>query len=497
MEMNFEDHLAQVVSQLSKLRSNRRVNVLVWGDVMVDEYLSGSADRISPEAPIPVVVGQDSVSRLGGAANVAANLAKLGAAVSLVGVVGDDAGKLKLDELLSDVGISSDLMIADSDRQTTRKLRIVSGVQQIVRVDFEDAQHTNEQTAAAIAGALYGELEEARVLIVSDYAKGACPAPLLREVIKFCNSNKITVLIDPKGSDFSKYAGADIVKPNRQEAFIAASQNTPNTQDPRGAGEWLIDQHAFGACVITLGAEGSLLLEGNVSFAVPAFTRDVSDVTGAGDCVAAGLGFAVAHGLSLSDACVFANAVGSISVSKLGSVAVSFEEVQARYQLAGASAHHGGAALLDEVVRILARRRESGDTIVFTNGCFDILHAGHVQNLNQAAGFGSVLVVGINSDASVRRLKGEGRPINSADDRAAVIANLRSVDLVVEFDDDTPLQLIETISPDVLIKGADYSNKDVVGREYVESCGGRVELLALRDGLSSSTLIEKMRKSAR
>ncbi|MDF1775369.1 MAG: D-glycero-beta-D-manno-heptose 1-phosphate adenylyltransferase [Rhizobiaceae bacterium] len=493
--------ILEVLDLVRTSLKKRQPRIVVHGDIMLDEYLHGDVERISPEAPIPVLAGKSHIYRPGGAANVAANLASLGAWVDLSGLVGADDAALQLRQILDTSSVNTSNMIAVPERRTTRKLRVVAGTQQIVRIDFEDTgcpDHTIEQQQIETTRRL---VAEADVLIISDYDKGACGEGVLSQIIGYARSRGVPVLCDPKGRNYSKYAGASIITPNRKEAIAASDGQLtapgeqglaePQPGEPALAAHGLRRALGLDACLVTLGPDGMFLSETDKDHEIGAFSHDVADVTGAGDCVIAGLGVALACGLPYLSSCIFANAVASISVSKAGSVAVSLDEVIDKY----ADSERWSASKLvprDQIETEAGRLKEAGRSIVFTNGCFDILHAGHVQNLKRCAELGSAVIVGLNSDDSVRALKGKGRPINPARDRAAVLLALEAVDAVVIFEEDTPEALISAIRPDILVKGADYHDKDVVGRAFVESYGGRVELVEFQNDISTTAILEKL-----
>jgi D-beta-D-heptose 7-phosphate kinase/D-beta-D-heptose 1-phosphate adenosyltransferase len=487
--------VGSVVTHVAAAIGHRRPRVAVLGDVMLDEYLSGSVERISPEAPIPVVACTSRKTNPGGAANVAANLARLGAAASIIAIAGEDEAATQLRGALATMGVDAAHLIAIPGRPTTRKLRVVSAGQQIVRVDFEETGALAGADIARIGRAVDSALSACDALVVSDYNKGACHAEVLRQAITAARARGIPVLCDPKGRDYAKYAGASIITPNRREAGEATGQELAGDAAVEAAAYALRDKLGLEACLVTLGPDGMLLAEEEGPRKAEAFTQAVADVTGAGDSVIAALALAKACGLSYWEAALFANAVAAVAVSRHGSVAVELDEVVSRYGAAADIPSSGKIMTRAQAAVRAAELRREGRRITFTNGCFDVLHAGHVDNLEACAGFGSFLVVGLNDDDSVRRLKGPGRPVNSVEARARVLAAMSAVDCVVVFAEDTPEQLIREIRPDVLAKGADYQSKLVVGRDIVESYGGRVELVGLAPGYSSTDLINKLKRS--
>ncbi|MFZ5677481.1 MAG: D-glycero-beta-D-manno-heptose 1-phosphate adenylyltransferase [Pseudomonadota bacterium] len=484
-----------VVAHVAAAIGHRRPRVAVLGDVMLDEYLSGSVDRISPEAPIPVVACTARRTSPGGAANVAANLAALGAEAAIIAIAGEDEAAAQLRGALRDMGVDAAHLLTIPGRPTTRKLRVVSAGQQIVRVDFEETGELAATDIAQIRQAVETALAHCDVLVVSDYNKGACHPEALRHAIALARLRGIPVLCDPKGRDYAKYAGATIITPNRREAGEASGRDLVNDGAVEAAAQTLREKLALEACLITLGPDGMLLVEEEGPRKAEAFTQAVADVTGAGDSVIAALALARACGRSNWEAALFANAVAAVAVSRHGSVAVELDDVVSRYGPAADIPSAGKIMTRGQAAARAAELRREGRRITFTNGCFDVLHAGHVDNLEACAGFGSFLVVGLNDDDSVRRLKGPGRPVNNVEARARVLAAMSAVDCVVIFAEDTPEQLIRAIRPDVLAKGADYQSKLVVGRDFVESYGGRVELVGLAPGFSSTDLINKLQRS--
>ena len=488
--------IGSVVTTVANALSHRRPRVAVLGDVMLDEYLSGSVERISPEAPIPVVACSSHKMNPGGAANVAANLATLGAEAVVIATAGEDEAAARLRGALKDMGVDATHLLAIPGRPTTRKLRVVSAGQQIVRVDFEETGALATVDIARIGRAVDSALSGCDVLVVSDYNKGACHPEVLRHAIAAARRRGIPVLCDPKGRDYAKYAGASIITPNRREAGEATGHELADDAAVEAAAQTLREKLNLEACLITLGPDGMLLAaaEGAARKA-EAFTQDVADVTGAGDSMIAALALALASGRSYWEAALFANAVAAVAVSRHGSVAVELAEVVLRYGDAPDVPSSGKIMTRAQAAARAMELRREGRRITFTNGCFDVLHAGHVENLEASAAFGSFLVVGLNDDDSVRRLKGPGRPVNTVESRARVLAALSAVDCVVVFAEDTPEALIREIRPDVLVKGADYQSKHVVGRDFVESYGGRVELVGLKPGYSSTNLIDKLQRS--
>ena len=459
--------------------------VVVAGDVMLDRYLFGSTGRISPEAPVPVVHVQQSDNRPGGAGNVAVNLAALGVTTSLVGVVGKDEAARSLAAILGDRGIDCAFTEA-ADRPTITKTRVQSRGQQLIRLDEEKAA---AMPGDAVAAALAGSLAGAGAVILSDYGKGALAD--VQSMIRACRDAGVPVLVDPKGSDFNKYRGASVITPNQSE-FEAVAGVAESDEDLVDRARAMMHELDLGALLVTRSEKGMLLVEGEGE---PLFlstqAREVYDVTGAGDTVIATLAAAVASGQSLGSAAALANLAAGLVVRKIGVATVTPGELSAALHQRG----QGGRGLvdLDTLLALVAESHERKERVIMTNGCFDVLHAGHVAYLEEAKSLGDRLIVAVNDDDSVRRLKGESRPVNALDDRMLVLAGLAAVDWVVPFSEDTPARLVEAVLPDVLVKGGDYKPEEIAGAKEVLQNGGEVRVLAFRDGHSSSRIIDRLR----
>ncbi len=467
--------------------SLQTIKALVVGDVMLDRYWRGPTRRVSPEAPVPVVDVEHTEDRPGGAANVALNLASLGASCTLLGCAGRDAAGDALSRKLDASGIRFDFIVAP-EISTTLKLRVVSREQQLVRTDFE--KPVPPEPARRLSMQALQHLEDAAVLIVSDYDKGAIqnPAPLI-EAARRAN---VPVVVDPKAKPFRAYAGATILKPNERE-FAAATGDWRSEAELGERAVSLCAELEIGALVVTHGAGGMSVATSEGFQHLPARPVDVFDVTGAGDTAAAVLGIACALGWPALDGARLANIAASIAVTRAGTAAVSGPEL-------ALVASHGSLAdrgiLSREQLALAAKTAmDVGEIIVFTNGCFDILHAGHVRYLQEARALGDRLIVAVNDDASVARLKGPGRPVNGLDRRLRVLAGLGSVDWVVAFDEDTPVALLELLRPQVLAKGGDYKPHDVVGADFVRSYGGSVQVLAHVEDCSTTTILGRMQVS--
>lgn len=466
-----------------------QTRILVIGDVMLDRYWHGNTDRISPEAPVPVLHVQTSQDRPGGAGNVALNLSALGCQVTLLGIIGDDEAGVTLEKQLRSANVDCHLHRL-SDFPTITKLRVLGRHQQLVRLDFEKALDSlkAEDLIPDVKKLLSTQRFDA--LILSDYAKGT-----LHHAQAFIDAAKavgIPVLVDPKNTDFNVYRGATLVKPNRKE-FEAVAGRFSNDEDMIARGYSVLREYDIEALLITRSEHGMTLLRDH-SFAplhLPARAREVYDVTGAGDTVIAVLAASLAAGEPLDKAALLANLAAGLVVEKLGAVTISADQLRRALQPQQQGIQRGVLSEAD-LIRTLNDARAQGETIVMTNGCFDILHAGHVQYLESAKELGHRLVVAVNDDDSVRRLKGNTRPINTLQERMAVLAGLRSVDWVVSFSEDTPERLIKQVNPDVLVKGEDYRVEQIAGSDHVLSAGGKVHLISFRPGCSTSSVVKKI-----
>jgi D-beta-D-heptose 7-phosphate kinase/D-beta-D-heptose 1-phosphate adenosyltransferase len=467
----------------------RRPTVLVVGDVMCDVYLEGTVHRISPEAPVPVFESTARRQVLGGAANVAANLRALGCEVRLLGVVGADAAGRCVRELLHRHGIDDTALLEDPSRPTTEKTRLVAQQQHVLRLDQESraplapdiirhALHHSTTLLADIDG-----------LVCSDYHKGVCTPGLLEPLFAMARATGKPILIDPKVRDFSRYCGATVLTPNLAEVEQASGYAVADPTILVQAAEMLLHQSQAQALLVTRGKDGmSLFHPPQEPVHIPAQAREVFDVTGAGDTVIATLSMALCSGLSLVDAARLANAAAGVVVGKVGTAVVSPEELRAALRADGVGAEHK-ILPADTLALVLQQRQQRGETIVLTNGCFDLLHVGHIQSLQQARALGDCLVVALNDDASVRLLKGVRRPVLPQQERARILAALECVDYVTIFSEPTPLALITHLHPNVLVKGGDYTPATVVGREVVEAHGGRVCILPSVPGVSTTEIL--------
>jgi D-beta-D-heptose 7-phosphate kinase/D-beta-D-heptose 1-phosphate adenosyltransferase len=461
------------------------LHMLVIGDAMLDEYWFGDTHRISPEAPVPIVKTRASERRPGGAANVALNLAVLGARVSLAGIVGEDSQGDDLIELLSRGGVHTEMLRAKSIR-TPHKLRVLARNQQLIRLDGEEdlaayAQQFNDRVV--------DQIRSCDVVVLSDYGKGTLSR--VGDLISKCRQAGAPVLVDPKGADFQRYRGASVLTPNQAEfeAVVGPWDSETGFVDLGNALRTALDLEAL---LVTRGSKGMTLFQaGRPPVSLAAQAKEVFDVTGAGDTVIAAMAAGVGAGLDFEESAALSNLAAGIVISKIGVASVTRSELRFALHRHG----RGGRGLvgIEELIEIVAEAKARGEKIVMTNGCFDILHAGHVSYLEEAKSLGDHLIVAVNDDASVTRLKGRSRPITPLDDRMAVLAGLAAVDWVVAFGEDTPESLIERILPDILVKGGDWAPEQIVGGESVLRNGGQVMALRFREGRSTTSLIEHIR----
>lgn len=466
----------------------QQAKLLVIGDVMLDRYWHGAASRISPEAPVPVVQVGTQEDRPGGAGNVALNIAALGSAATLIGVVGKDDNAQDLESRLTAAGVYCEFLKSE-DKPTITKLRVISQHQQLIRLDFEEK--FDEQDIADLQSLATSLLPNAQALVLSDYAKGALQdVPAL---IKLARVQNIPIIVDPKGSDFEKYRGSTLITPNLNE-FESVVGPCASEEELVSKGLKLMSDLELQAMLITRGEHGMTLLRPDLEeLHLPARAREVFDVTGAGDTVISVLASSLAAGDNLAEATAIANLAAGLVVGKLGTAAISGPEL--RRAILAEQDTGMGVMTAEQLSIAVHDAKAHGEKIVFTNGCFDIIHAGHVGYLSQAKKLGDRLVVAINADESVARLKGPGRPLNPVERRMAVLDGLEAVDWVVNFKEDTPEALLKSLQPDILVKGGDYSLEQVVGGEYVLSYGGEVKALEFLDDCSTSAIVEKMKGS--
>jgi D-beta-D-heptose 7-phosphate kinase/D-beta-D-heptose 1-phosphate adenosyltransferase len=483
---------------MNPLDAFSQVNVLCLGDVMLDRFISGTVKRISPESPVPVLSVGRHTNVPGGAANVARNIVALGGHCTLIGVVGQDAAARELEHALQASGGIDVHLVQASERPTTEKVRFVAQGQHMLRTDIESSSPISADTEHSVLDTLQAQLSRHQVLVLSDYAKGVLTDRVIQQAIALARAQGIPVIVDPKSSQIERYAGATVVTPNAKEAFDACGID-PTEDDGRAvaAGEWLLRKASLDAVLVTRAHRGMTLVTASGQHVhVRASAREVYDVVGAGDTVVATLALSLGAKHLIADAANLANLAAGIVVGKRGTATVSQSELLDELQREG----HGGlktledkVLTLDEAKHLVEGWHREGYKVGFTNGCFDLLHVGHLSILGYARAQCGKLIVGVNSDASVRRLKGPSRPINIEDDRALVLAGLAAVDAVVIFGEDTPLTLITELMPDVLIKGADYTVDNIVGAKEVLAHGGKVLTCPLIPGRSTTQVVETLR----
>lgn len=473
----------------------KRKRILVIGDIMLDKYYYGTVDRISPEAPVPVFLEKEVSYRLGGAANVAVNMAVNEQDVSMMSIIGNDENGHRMKKLLEENNINHDYLVS-VDRITSTKSRLwTKSNQQVLRIDAEDTCPINYDLEKRFFKILEEKISTFDIVIISDYLKGMLTFRLTQKIISEADKYALKVLVDVKDKNFEKYKGAYLLKPNRKELSQLTSMPTDTLEEVSQAASFLYSECKSRYVLTTCGDKGMLLVgrDGGAKW-LDAIGKEVFDVTGAGDTVIAYLAMSLANNIHIEDAMTISNYAAGIQVSKVGTSNVTIDEVAA---LMGKYKPQQDK-LSDKIVKGSSkdlRNRYSHQKIVFTNGCFDILHVGHIRYLKKAASLGDVLLVGVNSDASVRRLKGENRPINGENDRAELLAEFPFVDHVIIFDEDTPYKVIQDCQPDILVKGGDYKITEVVGKDIVEASGGRVEILTFEEGKSTTNIIDKIKNS--
>jgi len=485
--------MAELLEVVRDHFSNPQGWALVVGDLMLDRYLIGDVQRISPEAPVPIVLLKQQNERAGGAANVAANLALLGISTQIIGCVGSDNEATTLVGMMQGIGISTGGVFTSSERPTITKTRILGGHQQMMRLD----QESNKSFSAEESNSLSTSIKKAisdkpSIVVLSDYAKGLLSASACKEIIELCKQAHIPVLVDPKGKDYSKYKGATALTPNKRETAEACGVGIDDNDALLAAASDLRKKLDLEFLAVTRGEEGISLISENSSSHLPATARQVFDVSGAGDTVIATLAAGLLAGLDFSRALQLANIAAGVVVGKVGTVPITREELL--HELVSQHSHTQAEKVCDlkDLILRVNSWRSQGQRVVFTNGCFDLLHAGHVTYLEAAKKSGDKLVLGLNTDRSVSALKGPNRPVIHEQDRARVLAALEAVDAVVLFDEDTPLELIKAIHPDIIVKGSDYSEDQVVGGKEVKSWGGKIVLIDVVEGRSTSNIIKKL-----
>lgn len=475
---------------MSSLNNIQSKNILVIGDVMLDTYYTGDVKRISPEAPVPVFRKKDERSVLGGAANVAANLVAAGQNVSMMAMIGNDEGGERLKSIFEDQGINTGLILP-LERHTTEKTRfLAANNQQVLRLDVEDTEPLTDADCKKMVEVLVEKIEEFDLILLSDYLKGLLTYDFTQAVIHKAKEKKIPVIIDVKDPKSEKYDGATLLKPNLKEIADLTRMPVNTDKEIIVASEELRKKRNVKYVLTTCGGRGMVLVGDGEPYFIPAFGQEVFDVTGAGDTTIAYLGACMVNGMTIRESVDIANLAAGIQVSKVGTSSVYWPEIRERLVSQTDEGIHkiiGGKAIES------FRKDHKSQKIVFTNGCFDILHVGHIRYLQEAAKLGDLLIIGLNSDDSVKRLKGPERPINNESERAEMLAALSLVDYVAIFDEDTPLDLINIIEPDVLVKGGDYVPDDVVGKKEVEERGGKLVLIPFVEGKSTTNIIKKIK----
>ncbi len=481
--------LVELVERLSNAR------VLCVGDIMLDRFVYGSVERISPEAPIPVLqVGQET-NMLGGVGNVVRNIAALGAGPELCTIAGEDTAGNDIVRMIGEDGISGAGLIRTKTRPTGIKTRYLAGSQQLMRADREDVSPIDAVCARKILAAAKKAMKRCGAVVLSDYGKGVLSPDLISGIIEAAQAADIPLIVDPKGQDYSRYRGATIITPNRAELALASGRRLETENDIVDAARAMVKKLRLRAILVTRSQDGMTLVEKNGTVShLPAEAREVFDVSGAGDTVAAGMAAALAVGADLHDSAALANTAAGIVVGKVGTAAAYADDVIAALHHQDISDAEAKILSLDQALERIAQWRRAKRKVGFTNGCFDLLHPGHISLLSQARSSCGRLIVGLNSDASVKRLKGDSRPVQNEAARATVLASLSMVDAVVLFSDDTPIELIKAMKPDVLVKGADYSVDQVVGADVVKKYGGKIKLAKLEQGHSTTRTIERLGK---
>jgi D-beta-D-heptose 7-phosphate kinase / D-beta-D-heptose 1-phosphate adenosyltransferase len=469
---------------------NKNPKILVIGDLMIDHYLWGKCERISPEAPVQIVNIDKESSVLGGAGNVINNLRALGSKVDVLSVIGDDLVANELKILLKDIEVQSNMLIIEKNRKTSKKSRLIASQQQVLRYDNESIEDISNISEEEIINKLKTNILNYNVIILSDYGKGVLTRKLTQEIISISNENKIKVFVDPKGKDYSKYKGAYTLTPNKKEAIEATSITIKDNKTLEEAIKKLKEECNLKVSLITLSESGIAIFDDNLRIK-PTVAREVYDVTGAGDTVIASIAFAIANDMKIDDAIQFANLAAGVVVGKIGSATATLDEIYEYESSLNKSNSSSHIKSFEEIETLAKKLHAKGKKIVFTNGCFDILHAGHVKYLEEAKSYGDILILGLNADSSVKKLKGPTRPINNQEDRAYILASLESVDYVVIFEEETPYELIKLVQPHILVKGGDYEGKNVIGQDIAQE----LRLVQFVDGKSTTKIIQRIQNN--
>ena len=470
--------------------NSKSPKILVVGDLMIDQYLWGSSEKISPEAPVPIInINQDN-EVLGGAGNVVNNLKKLGAQVDIFSVIGDCIASSDILQLLSKIGVNTQNLIKQKNRILSKKTRIIAAQQQVVRYDLESTDDIEHRSEEKLINNLTKAIKLYEIILLSDYGKGVLTRKVTRAIIELANTAGIKVLVDPKGNDYSKYSGAFLLTPNKKEASEITKINIKDKKTLLTAAKKLKNDLDLKISLITMSEQGIAIYDEELRVK-PTITREVFDVTGAGDTVLSSLGYALALNTKIDDAVEFSNLAAGVVVSKIGSATATINEIIEHETSLNKSTSDKHIKTFEELSKICNESRIKNRKIVFTNGCFDIIHFGHIKYLETAKSLGDILILGLNSDKSVTSLKGDDRPINIQNDRAYILAALEAVDYVVIFEEETPYNLIKKIKPNILVKGSDYSGKDIVGEDLVEE----LVLVEFIEGRSSTNIINRIKKN--
>lgn len=463
--------------------------ILVIGDLIIDHYMKGSSERISPEAPVPIVKIENENYILGGAGNVINNLRSMGAHADIISVIGNCKNAPILEKLIESIGVSTSNLVVEHNRTISKKTRISASNQQIVRFDEETIFDISLETQRTILKLFTDICSGYDLVILSDYNKGVLQDDVCSKIIKIAKQNALKVLVDPKGKDFTKYTGAFLITPNRYEAAEATGINIKDKDTLKKAASSLKNQFDLDYSIITLSENGIAVFDTTLR-THPAAAKEVFDITGAGDTVIASLGYALSNEIGIDESVKFANFAAGVVVEKLGTATVTIEEISLRQNFSEKPSLLSKLKTTEEIAEISKTMKKKNKKVIFTNGCFDLIHSGHISSLEQSRSYGDVLIVGLNSDASIRRLKGASRPINKEYDRVITLAGLSAVDFIVVFEGDTPDDLIRLIRPDILTKGRDYQGKDISGSEWSQE----IKFTDIIQGKSSTTIIKDLNK---
>ena len=483
------------MNYLSVINDFKNKKLLIIGDLMLDKYIFGTSSRISPEAPVPVISQSNTEFCLGGAANVAKNIIDLGARVRLIGTTGADNNAKILLRLLNKSGINTRNIIKDPNKPTTLKTRIISDDQQLVRIDEESHSEISSKIQSQLLNSISRVIQTYKpdAVIISDYNKGVITSKIAKETIKMVKKLGAFIAVDPKGTDFTKYSGANVITPNRREAEITSGFLLSDKTMLVKALKKINNETKTQGVLITKGKDGVSFIKNNRVFEIPAIKKHVYDVTGAGDTFISVFTLSVLCSDSWGTSVYIANVAASIVISNLGTTTLTKEQLLGEVKMLS----HSYSKIQDikELRRVLSDRRKKGENIVFTNGCFDILHTGHIKILKESRKLGDILIVALNSDKSVRKLKGKDRPVVSENDRASIISSFDFVDYVTVFKEDNPLNTIKKLKPDIITKGGDYKKEQVIGKNFVESYGGKVKIISLEKNRSTSNILDKIKKN--